>query len=350
MKKEFFLTALLASASLFGQMRMNPFESDGPQIGMQNVILAHVNNTTISVLDVKKKLDLLFHQSYPNLVESTQARFQFYQKSWRHVLMEMIDNELILADSVEKEMKLTDGEVREEMENRFGPNVMLTLDKIGLTYEETWKLVKNEMMVQRMAWFFIHSKAIQSVTPQEIRQAYRLYLKENPPHQEWKYRVISIRSETSDAVAPLSEEVYTLLVQSGESPESQNLNLKEFEKNHPHCSIQISTEYSASDLELSDLHREALSTLNLGEYGKPSIQTSRVDKKKVARIFYLSQKTDHPAPKFEEISSRLKNDLIQKAVGVESAHYLGKLRRHYGYDTAHLKESVPDNLNPFSLE
>src|SRR5579872_3060389 len=99
-----------------------------PKISMQNTILAKVNGTTISMMDVKKKMDILFHQNYPQLADSNQARFQFYEVSWRHVLMEMIDHELILADAAEKEVKLTDGEVREEMEARFGPNVMLTLD------------------------------------------------------------------------------------------------------------------------------------------------------------------------------------------------------------------------------
>ena len=69
-------------------------------------------------------------------------------------MMEMIDGELILADAADKEIKLTDGEVREEIERRFGPSVSVTLDKIGLTQEEAWRLVKNEMIVQRMNWWF----------------------------------------------------------------------------------------------------------------------------------------------------------------------------------------------------
>lgn len=351
MKKLLSILAIIAGTTLFAQMHpLRSLDGKQPKIGVQNAILAKVNDTTISVLDVKKKLDLLFHQTYPQMIESTPARYQFYDKSWRHVLMEMIDNELILADAEEKEMKVTDGEVREEMESRFGPNVMRTLDKVGISYDEAWNLLRKEMLTQRMAWYFIHSKAIQNVNPQDIRQAYRLYIKENPPYRELNYRVISIRSDTASNTETLAHQVYDLLSQQRQSPESMGPQLKEFEDSHASCTVQISTEYSVKDLELSDQHREALLSLNMGEYGKPILQTSRADKKTVAKIFYLGRMLDRPALKFEDLAPKLKEDLTQKAVAVQSNQYLEKLRRYYGYDTAHLKESIPENLNPFSLE
>lgn len=316
--------------------------SDDSKIAMQNSILAKVNHTTISMMDVKKKMDLLFHQNYPHLADSNQARCQFYEASWRHVLMEMIDHQLILADAVEKEVKLTDGEIREEMEGRFGPNIMFTLDKIGLTYEETWKMVKEELLVRRMTWWFIHSKAMTQVTPNDIRQAFRLYLKENPPYQEWKYRVISIRSDRPEEIAERTQRFLSI---SGLSPESLIEQLKAIDP-----SIQISSEFIVQDKDLSDAHKGALSLLSPGEYSLPKLQKSRADNKAVARIFYLAERTDHPAPQFEEHSQNLRNELIQKAVVQESTVYIEKLRRYYGFDTSHLKERIPDDLHPFSLE
>ena len=316
--------------------------SNDQKIAIQNSILAKVNGTTISMMDVKKKMDLVFHQNYPHLDKSSQARYQFYEGSWRHVLMEMIDQQLILADAVEKEAKLTDGEIREEMEERFGPNIMLTLDKIGLTYDETWKMIREELLVRRMTWWFIHSKAVSRVTPQDIRQAFRLYLKENPSFQEWKYRVIAIRGDQPEASA---EKVHQFLIAKGQSPESLDEELKQLDP-----SIQISSEYAAADKDLSDAHRKVLSTLSPGGYSAPSLQKSRTENRTVARIFYLAQVTDHPAPQFEAIAPNLRNDLIQKAVAQESGVYLEKLRKHYGFDGRHLKETIPEDLHPFSLE
>ncbi|HSX25771.1 MAG TPA: SurA N-terminal domain-containing protein [Chlamydiales bacterium] len=347
MNKTFFLFLICAGA-LSAAMPNVDFSSES-KIAVQNSILAKVNGRTISMIDVKKKMDLLFHQNYPQLVESNQARFQFYQLSWRRVLMEMIDHELMLADAVDKEVKLTDGEVREELERRFGPNVMLTLDKIGLTYDETWKMIKDELFVHRMSWWFVQSKAMQNITPQDIRQAYRLYLKENPPFQEWTYRVISIRADQADE--KLSDELYQFLIQTNpqnQSPELLAEKLKQFET--PTVSVQLSQEYVAADKDLSEVHRASLSPLNPGTYSKPSFQLSRVDKKTVYRIFYLVQKEDHPAPAFDTMSNELRNHLLEKAVAQQSQQYLEKLRKHYGFDPAHLKQAVPEDLHPFSLE
>lgn len=344
MFKTFFLLAISLSAFALEMPKVD--FSQAPKISMQNTILAKVNGTTISMMDVKKKMDLLFHQSYPQLADSNQARFQFYEVSWRRVLMELIDHELILADAGEKEVKLTDGEVREEMESRFGPNVMLTLDKIGVTYDETWKMVRKDLLVQRMSWWFIQARAMQNITPQDIRQAYRLYLKENPAYQEWTYRVISIRADQPEEA--LSQEIHRFLLNHGQSPELLADELKKLEA--PGVSIQLSQEYIAADKDLSDAHRAALAALSPGNYSVPSFQMSRVDKKAVYRIFYLVGKSDHPAPSFESLSNQLRNDLLQKAVAQESSHYIQKLRKHYGFDETHLKQTVPDDLHPFSLE
>ena len=115
-------------------------------------------------------------------------------------------------------------------------------------------------------------------------------------------------------------------------------------------SIQVSAEYAAADKDLSDAHKAALASLSPGQYSAPAIQKSRADNKTVARIFYLGQKTDHPAPQFDMLSQNLRNELVQKAVAQESTVYIEKLRKHYGFDSTHLKERIPDDLHPFSLQ
>lgn len=330
---------------LFSSLAANPLLDFAPnqKIAVQNAILAKVNGKTLSMMDVKKKMDLIFHQNYPQLIESNQARFQFYEVSWQQVFREMIDNELIISDALDKEIKLTDAEVREVMEERFGPNVMQTLDKIGLTYDETWKMVKNELIVQRMTWWFIQSKAISSITPQDIRQAYRLYLEENPPYSEWKYYVISIRLDVPDDL--FAEKVYKTLSESGKGIADAQELLKDFEA--PGISLSISKEFVAKTQDLSEIHKAVLDDLTEGSFSKPSFQASRANQKTVSRIFYLVSKTDHPAPIFEQVSQQLRNGLLQQAIVYESEGYLGKLRKHYGFDG---DQAIPEDLHPFSLQ
>lgn len=316
--------------------------AENPAIGMQNTIMAQVNGKTISMMDVKKKMDMAFYQNYPQLANAKQALFQFYEANWQSVLMDMIDHELIIAEAENKEIKLTDGEVREVMEERFGPNIMKTLDQIGLTYDETWKMVRNEMIVQRMTGFFVYNKALVSVTPQDIRQEYRLYLEKNPPFIEWKYRIVSIRTEEQSDSLP--QQVYEALVQSQGEPQNAGENLKIFEK--PGVTINVSSEYSAKTHELSEAHKAALASLELDSYSEPVCQFSRTEKKSIYRIFYLVGKESHEATPFEELAQKIQNELVQKAVAENSKIYVAKLRKHYGFDD----NTVVGDLQPFFIQ
>lgn len=332
---------LLSLSSLFAQLPPVEF-SDNKKIAIQNEILAKVNGTSISVMDVKKKMDFLFYQNYSHLSHSTQARHQFYETGWRQALMQMIDNELMLSDAAAREVKLSDGEIREELETRFGPHVLSTLDQLDITYDEAWKMVKNDLIIQRMSWWFIQSRAIQSVTPQDIRAAYQDYLKKNPPYQLLKYQVIAIHSKEPEAAA---EKVSRFLTENNQDPSLLSEQLKKLDS-----SIQISSEYTAKNTELSESHRTALSTLTPKSYSAPIFQKSRTDNKTIARIFYLCEKTDYPAPSFSDLSQKLKNELTQKAIEKESVAYIEKLRKQYGFDAQHIKETLPEGMHPFSLQ
>lgn len=314
-----------------------------PKIAVQNTILAKVNGKTISMIDVKKKMDMIFHQNYPQLIDSPQARVQFYEASWKNALTDLIDHELIISDALDKDIKLTDGDVRETLEERFGPNVMQTLDKLDLTYEEAWKMIKNEMIVTRMSWWFIHSKALSSVTPQDIRQAYRKYLEQNPPYSEWKYRVFSIRS--TDLDEKVLKELHQALVTCNQDMQLIETTLKKFEEKG--CLVSMSNELLSKTQDLSDAHKKALESLEIGSFSEPSLQTSRFDKKTICRIFYLLDKTDYSSPPFETLSHTLKAELTQQAIAQESEHYLNKLRKFYGFEK---EQIIPIDFEPFSLQ
>ena len=50
---------------------------------------------------------------YPRFAQSKLARFEFYMNNWPHTFNQLIDQELILADSEGKELKVSDGDVRD---------------------------------------------------------------------------------------------------------------------------------------------------------------------------------------------------------------------------------------------
>lgn len=338
-------TSLVADP-IFTPSMPAPDPSEGFRVN--NAILARVNGNTISVLDVIKKMDLAFHQSYPQLIDSKEARFQFYQSGWKTILNEMIHMELILADSVAKELKLTDGEIREEIESRFGPNIMSTLDKIGLTFDEAWKLIKNEMTVQRMKWYFVNSKALQTVTPKLVRQKYLEYCDSNPAKETWQYQVISIRGDDKAKMEEFGKRLYDVL--ESKLPESSEMfqGLDKIAADFPECTMQLSSEYSMETQNLSVAHREVLSKLTPNSISSPIIQTSRTDNKNLSRIFYLKNHQIDKPPTFDEISSRLENELLNQVAYQESLNYMEKLKKLYG-DGRDFQEKLPDDFVPFSM-
>lgn len=124
-KKIFFLIPFLASITAFPLNAEDFFEQrEAADLLIHNRILATINGKTFSVMDVVKKMDVYLAQNFPEYLESTVQRFQFYSNNWRRILSQMIDNELILADAEKLKIKIPDAEVREKIYERFGPNVM----------------------------------------------------------------------------------------------------------------------------------------------------------------------------------------------------------------------------------
>src|SRR3989339_565270 len=146
----------------------SPFLQDHQQqLVIQNRILTKVQNKTISVLDVVKKMDVFFSKQYPQYANSPAAKYQYFSSQWKDMLLQMVDHELILADAEKLDLKITDSEIRETLHDKFGPNLMESLDSLGLSYEEAKTMIHSEIVVQRMTWFKVHSKALNAVNVQD---------------------------------------------------------------------------------------------------------------------------------------------------------------------------------------
>src|SRR5262249_17801417 len=147
-------------------------QEDKAHIVVNNRILARINEKAISVVDLMKKLDVLFYREFPQYTSSKVARYQFYQANWKNVLQELIDKELILADAEENKLPISSGDVRQEMEQLFGPNIIANLDKVGLSFDDAWKIVQGDITIRRMMYMRVNAKAMRQVTPQDVWAAY----------------------------------------------------------------------------------------------------------------------------------------------------------------------------------
>ncbi len=319
--------------------------ADG-KVALNNRILATFNEKSITMLDVMQKMTLFLQKNYPDQAKSPLARSQFFISSWRDFLHQMIDQELILADAKRIELKVTDKDVREALLARFGPNIMTTLDEINLSFEKAKELIYNEIVIERMTWFRVHSKTFEKLSPKLIKEAYKEYLVNNPPIKELVYQVLSIRSQDAEEAHALAKQAHALLTEGSVPFASIEERLKSTES----ASVTLSSLYRMKESELSDAHRSALEVLPVQGISPPMGQTSRYDGGSVVRIFFLKQIDEtHPRP-FQEMEKELKDHLFSQIVSEKTQEYVAKLREQFGYSEDNIAEILPEDYQPFVVQ
>lgn len=340
------IVLFLFCSTVFADQESSYHSHEEASIVVNNRILAKVNDKTISVLDVMKKMDVFLSRNYPQVLEDTPSRFKFYISNWRALLDQMIDQELILADSNEKEIKASDTEIREQMMERFGPNIMSSLDKIGMNYEEARNMISSELIVQKMTWYRVNNKALQKVNSQDVKTAYLEYCAQNPPLEEWTYQVLSIRADTVEKSASIANQAYNLLkLKEATFNSIAEMLISE----NPNVSVSVSQDYAMTNKNISPAHKEVVAVLSPTSISNPVAQVSRVDGGTVYRIFLLKDYTFTPVPSFYQIADQLQQQLIQQSVAKETAHYIEKIRNHFGFDPEAVEKMIPSDFEPFAL-
>jgi hypothetical protein len=346
------LLGLLAAVQPLQSAPGDPFlfgKEKEAQIVVNNRVLAYVNHRAITVLDVMKKMDMLFLKQFPEYTSLPAARFQYYQVNWKHFLQELIDKELILADAEENKLPVSTGDVRQEMETLFGPNIIGNLDSIGLTLDEAFKIVQGDLTIRRMMMIRVNSKAMRGITPQVIRQSYEEFSKKNQKKEAWHYQVVTIRNSDATAGAESAQLAYKLLTEDKIPLDDIVASLKE-KGSTLKSSASLSEPLYQTEDELNETILNAIKPLTSGNYSQPVSQKSRTDKSTVFRIVYLKEKVPGGAVPYSEIEMQLKNELYEKTIAQETDAYLKKLRQHYGINENYIQEMIPETFQPFALK
>ncbi len=324
--------------------------SKEPHILVNNRILVQVNGKAISVMDIMKKMDLLFFKQYPQYSSSVVARHQFYQAYWKKALNEIIDKELILIDSEELKIKINPGDVRQEMETLFGPNIIINLDKAGLTFDEAYQMVHDDIAIRRMLYFRVHTNVIAEVTPQKVRDYYEAHAKDNIRDNEWTFQVITIRHRNPAKGAETANLVHHLLVDERIPLDHLSQKLQEMKIDEPtQKTIAISELFINKEKELSDLFKKTLTTLDNDAYSTPIAQKSKADNSTVFRIFYLKKMTPGGIVPYQELESQIKNKLLDEGAAVGTDKYFREQREHFDIQDKQLEEIFSSDFQPFIL-
>lgn len=300
-------------------------------IVIQNRVLLKINSKPLSVMDVVRKMDLIFYQQYPNLVHSEPMRFQFYQANWQTILSAMIDDQLILADAKDKKIDASDGEVRETMEKVFGQDPVLKLNELGVSHEEAYEMLKTDLIVQKLTGGMVHAKALTGVNPKKMKQLYEKMQREHPPQDLYRYQVLSFRGAEAQLRAGQAHQQ----ILSGELRFEQVADMYE--------DVSLSEEYRRTEKEISSAHKKVLSAMAVGAVSLP------VQRKDVCYLFQLKAVEKDQLPPFNQMEKELKSRVLEQEILEYNTKYRTWLRKRYGLSDKHLSQLIPDDLQPFAL-
>ena len=318
------------------------------KLKVDNRILINLNGTPISVMDVVQKMDAILQREYPEYAESDRAKYEFYTASWRPVLRDMIDKELILFDAERMEMEISNGEVRRELNDMFGPNVMGTLEEYGMSFDEAWELVRTDMLVRRMMMIRVNMKAVTKLLPKDIRSAYNDYLQANPGGGRWVYRVATIRDPDQERGSQIAAALEGYLSDGLDLEEAAEALTAAGELS-TESSIKVSDRFDQEESAVSPAYRDVIGDLAAGSHSAPVAQQSRATGRTVYRVFEVMDKTVIEPPSLKELEEVLKNQLIEAAVAKETENYLNKLHSDFMLQEHVLNELIPPSLHPFSI-
>lgn len=325
-------------------------KNSGEKILINHRILAKINGKPITTYDLMKQMDITFYKRYPEYASSVDARYQFYIMAWKHFLNEAIDKELILKDAKDTKVAVTAGDVRQEMETTFGPNIAANLDKIGLSFDDAYKLVEESMVMERMIAGRVHTKALRQITPIKIREEYDAHILDpaNTRSTEWTYRCLTIKDRDLKKSESAAATAKTLL-EEGIQPEEIQLVGEERGLINKNAKITLSKPIKSNEQELSESYKQALADLEKGQASAPFQNKSRSTQANVYKILIVDEKVPGGVSSFTELEPSLKNRLLNNAVDKETEVYLEKLREDYHVRFEEIEKALPENYEPFSI-
>jgi hypothetical protein len=306
-----------------------------------NKVLTTVRDQVITVVDVMKKMDMVFYQQFPQYRSSSEARFEFYKTNWTRVLEDLIDRQLILMWAEEKGIQVTNGEIREELEEMVGPDVMMNLYEAGLSIRDVQEMVKADILLRRILYFFVQKQITDSITPELVKAAYQDRLKNKERCEELVWRMVTIKKKQGDCPREVAEKVWKEL-------KAQHL-AKEQVQLPEGVEVLVSSQFRTEKKEVSPQVQEVLEMLAIGECSSPSAWTGRSDKNQSWRFYILDAKKQKDLPSFAEMEGEIRNEIAGPEIATKTKSFFADLRKQYHVKTLLSAEQL-SAFEPFQMK
>lgn len=318
------------------------------KIIVNNRPLVKIHDKIITVLDIKKKMDLFLQENHPEALSSDILRYQYYVQNWRSVLEDAINTELMKMEAEEIEYKIPDTEITQELEKRFGPNVYDKIDQYGLTFDEARSIVYDDLISKILSWYRVWARTNQLVSPDVVRKAYEDHIASLQLSDECGYQILTVRGGSIQDTESVSKNAYNYL---STHPNSTFADvIQSIKSTIPEgVTINVSETYESKINDLSREYASILKRLPIKAFSEPVKLVSRIDGSTSFRIFQLMDLIKSEPPEFEALSEGLKSRLFEEIGSKQREEYLAKLRKRFYCEDLVVSKLFPPSYQPFEV-
>lgn len=304
--------------------------------------LIRVRDSVITVVDVMKKMDLVFYQQYPQYRSSVRHRLEFYQSSWMKALRDILERKVIMIFADENKMDVGHGDVREEMEELFGPNVLLKLYEAGVTLDDAYEMVRQDIMMRRILQFYVRMPAVATITPQKIKERYVEQYENKTKGDKLSWKILSFRvPENLDA-----QQVSTKII---DSLNRNELNLERAKEKIPDgCECILSPQYITEIEQLAPSIRQTLESTPFGVWTIP--QQAKEGKKGMVKwsSYLVDKKIPGEKISLNLVENEIVEELAQPLIEEKKKSFMEGLMKKFDVSFV-MPEKEMESFKPFRL-
>lgn len=328
-------------------------------IQVEPQVLARVGDKALTSMDVKRRMDFIFQHQYPQYAKNEMARLEFYKNSWKGVLQDMIQTEMILAHVALQEEKIkqkliSDGDVHRELHERFGPDVIASLANIGMTYDEGCAMLRREMQVGNMVYVSVQDKVKKRVRPGDIRERYERLASKMRNKKRWRYQVITINSDSPQHRAKITDLTQQILTREGltalsslneKAQTAASIQLVSADEKPPAFKISVSSTIETGEDDITPERAAALTNLKKGQWSAPITHTQRKSKREVDQILVLHSTLESKPPAFDKEQEKLRMELSGEIYQEEMGKFIHMLEERFPVEILYSDSDEPYKLS-----
>ncbi|MBM3195680.1 MAG: hypothetical protein FJZ62_02900 [Chlamydiae bacterium] len=348
---KYFLALFIPLIALKGITKESSFhklKTVKTKIAVNNIPLAKVNSRIISLADVVKELDMRMYLHSPEEYKNVNNRIGFYKESWKRQLDELILLEFLKKEAEEKKIKISDADIRQELVSRYGSDLINKLHEANLTYDDVKNSVKNDILSQQMNWYGFVNKIFYKVGPQTLKTAYDEYIQMNPGNESWKYQFLTVRVKNKEKAEQIAFKIKALDPTAFPHLQALKDSLTSLFSKEEEFKISLTEDLSVEDKDIAPAHKTILSHMALESVSAPSFMHQ--NNEYLIRVFFLKDHIKSEPIPFQQMTEKLKHDLVGRMAEKERGLFFQKLKDKYGYSDDQLYLPLPADFTPFSLK